>query len=94
MKSIESNSPSLATTRGLPGSAFSTARSPWPALVFGMMQSARGAPASFAVSARHFSRVASHRSHAPSRSAYQASIAARTSSAMRSGGRPSEWFAR
>jgi hypothetical protein len=31
---------------------------------------------------------------APSMSRYQVSSAARTSSAMRSGGRPSEWLAR
>src|SRR5688572_6699212 len=94
MKSIESNSPSLVTTRGLPGSAFSTARRPWPALVLGTMQSARGALTSFAVRDRNFCREASHCGHAPSMSAYQASSAARTSSATRSGGRPSEWLAR
>jgi hypothetical protein len=94
MKSIESNSPSVVATRGLSGSAFSTARSPWPALVFGMMQSACGTRTSCAVRRRNFSRASSHAFHAPSMSRYQASSAARTSSAMRSGGRPREWLAR
>jgi hypothetical protein len=94
MKSIESNSPSLVTTLGFPFNAFSTARRPWPALVFGTMQSERGAPTSCAVRARKRWRAFSQASQAPSMSRYQASSASRTSSAARSGGRPSEWLAR
>src|ERR671939_540480 len=57
MKSMESNSPSVVATRGLPGSALSTARRPWPALVLGMMQSARATLRRFAVRRRNSSRA-------------------------------------
>jgi hypothetical protein len=75
MKSSESNSALLVRTRGLPLKELSTARRPWPALVFGTMQSADGALTSLAVSARHSSRCAIHRSHASPRSRYHASRA-------------------
>src|SRR3954471_6796439 len=58
------------------------------------MQSGVGALTSFPVSARHSSRLAIHKSHASPMSRYQASSAARTSSAVRSGGRPRDWVAR
>ena len=51
--SSESNSPRVATTRGTRSQELSTARRPCPALVFGTMQSGRGAPASAASRARN-----------------------------------------
>ncbi|MNT78609.1 hypothetical protein D3C72_2178580 [compost metagenome] len=52
MKSMESNSPRVVTTRMPMGLALSTVRRPWPALVLGAMQSGRGAPIKLAVRVR------------------------------------------
>ncbi len=62
--SSESNSPRVATTRGTRSYELSTARSPCPALVFGTMQSGRGAPASAASRARKAVISAPQSSHA------------------------------
>ena len=52
MMSTESNSDVVERTRGVPGSALSTVRRPWPAETLGTMQSGRGAPMSCAMRAR------------------------------------------
>ena len=71
-------------------SVFSTARSPWPALIFGTTQSALGAPISAASRARHAAISPFHSSHASPSRANHAASPSRTSPSVASRGRPSE----